>query len=242
MGVDGRKVFRTLAPAHSESYESGLEVVRDLGKRGLQTPVTITTDGAPGVLKAMDAMWPWSLRRRGWVHKRQTRHQKVPPQAWPAFKALVAAMRDAPTFAEGQRRPQHLLAQYQATGPAAGRCLEDEAEARLNPLKVPARHRQDVRTAHWAERAFAEARRRTTVIPHLWDEGSFVTLVFAVRIRVRERWGKKQCSEFAQHQMRALRQSFGLAQPWVPVDLATKQRNPRRSAASAGSFYRKKRT
>src|SRR5262249_60110950 len=26
--------------------------------------------------------------------------QQVPPQAWPAFQALIAAMRDAPTYAE----------------------------------------------------------------------------------------------------------------------------------------------
>jgi hypothetical protein len=45
------------------------------------------------------------------------------------------------------------------------------------------------------------------VIPHLWDEGSVVTLVFAVRIRLRERWGKQQLSAFEQHQRRAVRQS-----------------------------------
>ena len=75
-------------------------------------------------------------------------HRKVPPQAWPAFKALVADMRDAPTFEEGQRRQQALLAQYQETFPEACRCLADDAEASLNHLKVPARHRQYVRTSN----------------------------------------------------------------------------------------------
>ena len=32
-------------------------------------------------------------------------------------------------------------------------------------------------------------------------------MVFAVLIRVSERWGKKQFREFEQHQIRALRQS-----------------------------------
>jgi transposase-like protein len=140
--VDGRKVLLTLSTAHSESYESCLEVVRDLVKRGLQTPVTITTDGAPGLITVIDAMWPQSLRIRCWLHKMQHLHEKVPPQAWPAFKALGADMRDAPTFEEGQRRRQHLLDEYQATFPEACRCLEDDAEASLNPLKGPARHRQ----------------------------------------------------------------------------------------------------
>ena len=98
--------------------------------------------------------------------------QKVPPQAWPAFKALVADLRDAPTFDEGQRRLPPLIEQYQATFPEACRCLADESEASLNHLKVPRRHRQYVRTSNLAERAFEEERRRTKVIPHLWDEAS----------------------------------------------------------------------
>ena len=110
--------------------------------RGLQTPVTITTDGASGLIKAVNFVWPTSLRIRCWFHKRQHLMQKVPPQAWPACKALVADMRDAPTFAEGQRRFRDLIAQYQDTFPEACRCLADEAEASLNHRKVPRRHRQ----------------------------------------------------------------------------------------------------
>jgi len=145
----------------------------------------------------------------------------------------VADIRDAPTFEEGQRRLQHRLAQYQDTLPEAWRCLEDDTEASLNHLKVPARHRQYVRTSNLAERAFAEERRRTKVIPHLWDEASLLKLVFAVLRRVSERGGKKQLSEFAQHQIRALRQALGLDYPLVPLDVITRDRSPRRSAASA---------
>jgi hypothetical protein len=77
----------------------------------------------------------------------------------------------------------------------------------VNPLKGPGPHRPSVRTSPLAARAFAEARRRTPVRPHLWEEASGVTLVFAGLIRVRERWSKKQVRECAQHQMRAFRQS-----------------------------------
>jgi transposase-like protein len=45
--------------------------LRALGKRGLQPPVTSTPDGAPGLLTAVEALWPRSLRMRGWVHKLQ---------------------------------------------------------------------------------------------------------------------------------------------------------------------------
>jgi transposase-like protein len=106
--VEGRTGLRPLATAYSASYGSGLEVRRDLGTRGRQTPVTITTDGAPGFSKALDAMWPRSLRLRCWFPQMQHLHAKGPSPAWPAFKALVADRRDAPTRAEGHRRPQRV--------------------------------------------------------------------------------------------------------------------------------------
>ena len=112
-----------------------------------------------------------------------------------------------PPWEEGPRRLQHRLAQDQDPFPEACRCGEADAEACLNLWQVPARPRQEVRTSHLAERACAEERRRTKVIPPLWDEASGVKLVFAVMIRVRERWGKKPWSAFEQHQMRALRQA-----------------------------------
>jgi putative transposase len=203
--VDGRKVLRTRSTANSASFERCRAVLRALTMRGRQTPVTIPTDGAAGLIKAVDFVWPTALRMRCWFHKRQPLRQQVPPQAWPAFKAWVADRRDAPTFAEGQRRFRALIAQYQAPCPDACRCLADDAEASLNHLKGPLRQRQYVRTSHVAERAFAEERRRTKVMPHLGDEASRVKRVVAVLIRVRERWGKKQESAFAQHQMRSLR-------------------------------------
>src|SRR5262245_20366901 len=229
--VDGRKVLLALSTANSESYESCLEVLRDLVKRGLQTPVTITTDGAAGLTKAIDAIWPKVLRIRCWFHKMQNLQQKVPPQAWPEFKTLVADMRDAPTVPEAERRRQLIVNRYQRDFPEACRCLVDDAEASLNHLYVPQRHQPYVRTSNLAERAFEEERRRTKVIPHLWDEQSVVKLVFAVLIRVSDRWGKKGFSAFEQHQIRSLRRQRQLDEQTVIASPASPQ--PRRSAASA---------
>jgi putative transposase len=231
--VDGRKVLLSLSTANSESQESCLEVLRDLLKRGLQTPVTITTDGAVGLTKAIDAIWPKSLRIRCWFHKMQNLQQKVPPQAWPEFKALVADMRDAPTVTEAERRRQAIVAEYHLDFPEACRCLLEDGKASLNHLQVPPRHQQYVRTSNLAERAFEEERRRTKVIPQLWDEGGLVKLVFAVLIRVSDRWGKKCFSEFEQQQIRNLRRQLKLDEQAVSVPNPKAESQPRRSAASA---------
>ena len=230
---DGRKVLLSLSSTNSESYESCVEVLRDLVKRGMQPPVTITTDGALGLTKAIDTMWPKSLRIRCWFHKMQNLEQKVPEQAWPAFKALVADMRDAPSRKKAEERREQLVALYQREFPEACRCLLDDAEASLNHLEVPQRHQQYVRTSNLAERAFVEERRRTKVIPHLQAERSLVQLVFAVLIRVSDRWNKKCFSTLEQQQIRRLRQQRKLDEHEVSPEESQTDAPTRRSAASA---------
>jgi putative transposase len=146
---------------------------------------------------------------------------------------LVADMRDAPTVLEAERRRQLIVNRYQRDFPEACRCLLDDGEASLNHLYVPQRHQQYVRTSNLAERAFEEERRRTKVIPQLWDEGSVVKLVFAVLIRVSDRWGKKGFSEFEQQQIRSLRRRRNLDDHEVSMSDPKTGSPSRRSAASA---------
>jgi putative transposase len=230
---DGRKVLLSLSLTNRESYERCVEVLRDLVKRGLPPPVTITTDGALGLTKAIDTMWPKSLRIRCWFHKMQNLDHKVPEQAWPAFTALVADMRDAPSRKKAEERRDQRVALYQREFPEAGRCLLDEAEASLNHLEVPPRHQQYVRTSNLAERAVVEERRRTKVIPHLHDERSLVQLVFAVLIRVSDKWNKQSFSALEQQQIRSLRQRRKLDEHEVSLEEVPTDTPARRSAASA---------
>jgi putative transposase len=230
---DGRKVWLSLSTTNRESFESCREVLRDLVKRGLRPPATITTDGAIGLTQAIDAVWPKSLRIRCWFHKRQNLQQKVPTQAWPEVKALLVDMRDAPRREKAEQRREAIVDRYQREFPELCRCLLDDADASLNHLAVPQRHQPYVRTSNLGERAFVEERRRTKVIPHLWTEGSLVHLVFGVLIRVSERWGKKCFSEFEQQQIRSLRERLKLDEQEVSMSEPSIQVPTRRSAASA---------
>jgi putative transposase len=230
---DGRKVLLSLSTANSESFESCREVVRDLVKRGLRPPATIPTDGAIGLRQAMDAVWPKSLRVRCRFHKMQNLQQKVPAQAWPEMKALLVDMRDAPSREKAEKRREAIVDRYQQEFPELCRCLLDDADASLNHLEVPQRHRQYVRTSDLVERALVEERRRTKVIPHLWTEGSLVHLVFGVLIRVSDRWGKKCFSEFEQQQMRSLRERLKRDEQAVNMSEPSTHGLSRRSAASA---------
>ena len=163
----------------------------------------------------------------------QNFQQKVPTRAWPEVKALLVDMRDAPTREKAEQRRDAIVEQYQREFPELGRCLLADAAASLNHLAGPQRHQHYVRTSNLVERAFVEERRRTNVIPHLWDEGSVVMLVYSVLIRVSERWSKKCFSEFEQHQIRSLRDQLKLDEQEVSTNEPSVHIPTRRSAASA---------
>ena len=76
--ADGRKVMLHLALGNKESYPNWLEFLRDIVRRGLPTPVLVTTDGAPGLIRAVEEVFPTSLRQRCLAHKTRNVTDKVP--------------------------------------------------------------------------------------------------------------------------------------------------------------------
>jgi len=52
--ADGRKVLLHLALGQRERYQCWLDFLRRMIARGLRSPLTITSDGAPGVLRAIE--------------------------------------------------------------------------------------------------------------------------------------------------------------------------------------------
>lgn len=185
---DGSRVLLDMTTSNSESLEACLDFLRGMVGRGLKTPLTITTDGAGGLIGAVDRIWPKSVRIRCWFHKMQNLEAKVPEPLWPEFKSRVVDIRDAPDRSSAEVRLAALLERWEERLPEACRCLRDDSAASLNHLLAPIRHRLYVRTTNLIERTFVEERRRTEVIPHLWDEKSLLKLVFGVLMRVSHRW------------------------------------------------------
>lgn len=204
--TDGSKALIHLSLASKESEEACLDFLRDLVARGLPVPLTITTDGAPGLTRAVDQVWPKSLRIRCWAHKMRNLEAKVPSkELWEKFKRLLWEVRDAATFDQGKAQIEKIVEQYERELPEACRCLLDDWEASLQHLKLPRRHRRYVRTTNLIERTFVEQRRRSKVIPHFWDKKDLVKLVFGTLVRVGYRWDQAQFSEFEREQIRQLR-------------------------------------
>lgn len=210
---DGRKVLLHLALGNRESEEDWLAMVRNMVERELRPPLTITADGAPGLLKVIDQVWPKSLRIRCWVHKMRNIKAKLPADVANEVQAEIYAIRDAGTYEQGRELASAVIAKYRLSYPSAMACLADDLEASLNHLKLPARLRPLVRSSNGLERAFGEERRRSKTIPHFFAEKPCLKLMYGVLVRVSGRWTRVHYTATELEQLAALRASLGLA-PW----------------------------
>ena len=200
---DGSKVLLHMSLGNKESGDAWLEHFRSLVSRNLPTPLTVTTDGAPGLIKAAEAMWPEAERLRCWFHKMKNVLEKVPQEMHLEIKRLLQDVRDAPDHETGQARAKELIETYQKKLPSAMSCLADDLEASLAHLKLPSLHQKMIRTTNLCERSFVEERRRTKVIPRFFDEKSCLKLVFATLWRASGRWRGVRFSEMEKQQLQA---------------------------------------
>lgn len=208
--TDGRKVLLHLAVGNKESEDCWTEFLRNMVARGLRTPTTVTSDGAPGLVNAIGQVFGSSVRIRCWFHKMANIRAKLPADGAEEVLAHVRTVRDAPTLDAGRAAATRVIDLFSGRYPSAMACLADDLEASLGHLRVPARHRINVRTTNLLERSFEEERRRTKVIPRLLDEKSAMKLVFATLIRVSDRWQRVSVSDLERQQLRLLRRELGI--------------------------------
>ena len=83
-------------------------------------------------------------------------------------------------------------------------------------MRCPAHHYKRIRTTNLIERAFAEQRRRTKIIPRFWDEQSCLKLVFATLMQTSERWQNVRMSDIEVAMLEQLRSELGLEPPAKP--------------------------
>ena len=228
IAADGRKHLLHLAAGNKESQACWTEFFRNMLSRGMRLPATITSDGAPGLINAIQACFPASVRIRCWFHKLANIRAKLPDETAGEVLAHVYAVRDAPTLDAARAAAGQFTNAFGRDYPSAVACFDDDLDALLASCRVPVRHRIRVRTTNLAERSFEEERRRTKVIPRLMDEKAALKLVFATMVRAAGRWCRVSVTDLERHQLKLLRAELGLDPP--PT---TSEPKPRRKAAAA---------
>lgn len=228
--ADGRKHLLHIGVGDKESEASWAEFLRHMVKRGLRAPTSVTSDGAPGLIKAIESVFSSSIRIRCWFHRMANLRSKIPEEAAPDFMAEVRAIRDAPNLEAARAQVHRVRTRFAREFPSAVACLEDDLDALLAIHRLPVRHRLACRTTNLIERSFVEERRRSKVIPRFSDERSAMKLVFATLFRCAERWNRVSVTELERRQLAQLRQELGLDPPPAGSNVE-KGRGRKRTAA-----------
>jgi transposase-like protein len=205
---DGRKVLLHLMAGSKEDGETVSAFFQDMRTRGLGDPLLVASDGASGIIKAIETCFPRSARQRCLAHRMRNLAVKVPEDLWPEFKARVQASYQAPSRQIARELAEGLVADYQSELPNAVACFMDDFEACIAHLRLPIGHRRATRTTNLLERLFVEERRRLKIIPNAFGEKAVLKLMFGAMIRAAERWRAIKITEFERRQMAALRKEL----------------------------------
>jgi putative transposase len=194
--TDGKPVFVGLDAASSESGDAWEGFLRGLGERGLACPLLVISDGAPGLIGAVERTMGAALRQRCLIHRARNIIAKVPKNAQADVKADYWAIFDLPADIQpgldavklAQNRIDAFAKRWRDSYPAAVRALLADRDSLTVYLRFPREHWPRARHSNFIERTFGETRRRVKVIGRLPGEHSCLKLVWAVLDRASAGW------------------------------------------------------
>jgi putative transposase len=193
--TQGSPVLVGLAPGAHEGHDPWAGFLDELVARGLRSPLLVITDGAPGLIGAVEIVFANSLRQRCLVHRCRNLLAKVPTHAqaevkaafWKIFDDIDAEPGQA-AVAQARQRADAFADRYGKCYPAAVACLTDTLPELTVHLRFPREHWARIRHTNLVERTFGETRRRVKVIGRLPGERSCLSLVWAVLDRASRGW------------------------------------------------------
>ena len=213
--TEGRPVLVGLEPGASESTDAWAGFLEGMVGRGLRPPLLVVSDGAPGLLAAVELVFAHSLRQRCAIHRARNVLAKVPAEHQAEVKAAYWALFDPTGEPPGERsvavarsRARTFSTTYGRQFPAAVACLNDDLASLFSYLRFPAEHHKRLRHANFIERTFGETRRRVKVIGRLPGERSCLSLVWAVLDRASRGWRGVVMTPAAVRQLQELRRQL----------------------------------
>ena len=205
---DGRKILLHIALGNRESYADWKEFLRGMIARGLRVPLLITSDGAPGLIAAIEECFPKSKRQRCLRHKLQNIANKLSKEGQAELMPKIKNVYYQTDQQVAKLCAENIIREYSKLYPSAIKCFQEDL-ACINHMLFPEGHSKHIRTTNLLERAFLEQKRRTKVIPRFLDEESCLKLVYATLIRVSERWHRVKMSSYDLTVLKNIRRLYG---------------------------------
>jgi len=197
---DGKRELLSFQQERAESQGCWERMLNDLYRRGLEGKNLrlIVTDGGPGLLAALETVYPDVPKQRCWAHKLRNvsnhcrkRHEEECVSG--ARLIYLAQSRDKAIAAFKEWR-----ARWQEVEPTAVGCLTRDLEELLTVFRLPEDHRKMMRTTNLLERVFREVRRRTNPMSCFTNAESCDRVIYAVFARINRHWQSRPIRAFTQ--------------------------------------------
>ena len=187
LGVDlegSREVlaFRACAEEDKDGWSC---LLQDLRTRGVSAIDLIVTDGHDGLLAAVSALFPATLRQRCLVHKQRNVLSAIPKREYQEVAMELSAIFKQEKREEALLNLAAFKAKYQKRYPEAVRSLCEDEEHLLTFYAFPAVMHRYIRSTNAIESLFSNVRQRTDQIDAFTTETSCLTIVWAVMQDIR---------------------------------------------------------
>jgi len=196
--TQGQRELLNFRQATAESAAQWEAFLQDLYQRGLKGTglCLVTTDGCPGLHRALDTVYPYVPRQRCWAHKLRNVAAKLRRRDQAECLSQAKKIYQAGTRREAVVRFREWRKQWRDVAPKAVKCLEEDLEELLPFLDCPQAHWRKVRTTNAIERAFREVRRRTRPMSCFQNPASVDRIIYGVLSHLNKNWKERPLKEF----------------------------------------------
>jgi len=165
---DGQKILLAVKDMGGETTEAWRTVLDDLIARDLRRPEFLIVDGAPGLEKAITAVWSGVPLQRCTVHKHRNLLGHAPERLHEEITPDYTDMIYAATAEEIEERRRAFLRKWRLRHRAVADSLEEAGDALFAFTRLPTSQWRSARTSNAIERLHEEFKRRIktqTVLP-----------------------------------------------------------------------------
>ncbi len=187
LGVDleGNKDVLALRACAEEDKDGWSCLLQDLRRRGATQMDLIVTDGHDGLLSAVSALFPATLRQRCLVHKQRNVMNAIAHREQKEVATELAGIWKSASKEEALTQLAAFKGKYHLRYPEAIRSLSEDEEHLLTFYAFPPVMHRYIRSTNAIESLFSNVRGRTDQIDAFTTETSCLTIVWAVMQDIR---------------------------------------------------------
>lgn len=186
---DGKRSVLGCSVSLSEAEVHWREFLSSLKQRGMNMPVSITSDAHEGLKAALTAVFPGAAWQRCQFHLQQNAQAYVPKLSMREGVANdIRAVFNAANLAEAEQKLAHLVEMYRTSAPDLSAWMERNLPEAFTVFAMPEAVRKRLRTSNLMENLNRQIRRRTRVASIFPNVASCLRLVSAVLMEISDEW------------------------------------------------------